>query len=145
MRSGRINRIGQAGVVLLAVLAATAAVAADRSAQSDYGAPLTGRYSQAALLKNYALSACLADITTDAHLKQEARLAANGYMQFGHQGLEAYETLRAEAKRALSVKATGSVEGDFTVMQCIDFYNSAHLDQVVRGLLTPARGAKRAR
>ncbi|SMC20163.1 Type VI secretion system (T6SS), amidase immunity protein [Andreprevotia lacus DSM 23236] len=132
------------GSLLAALLLLPAlAHAASASAERDYGMPLTDRYSQTELLKNYALAHCIGRITTDPHLQAEAGHAMWAFLDYGNQGLEAYARLRRETARALSVQASGSIPGDFTVNQCIDYYHSKALARLVHRLVYPPRRLRR--
>lgn len=124
-----------ASLLISAMGFAAPTFAATADAERDYGSPLTETYSQVELLKNWALASCLGEISADKHFQHETSLAQSGYLEYGKQDLESYDALHKEVKRALSIKASGSVEGDFTVMQCIDFFHSKPLDRLARKLV----------
>lgn len=108
-----------AGMGLVACMAMTQAACAQAA---------TARYSQKDLLKNWALSRCLASVYADPAVKGDANATASAYLEFGHQPMAAYEALDALAGSYARRKLTGSVPSHFNTMKCIDLYNSRELD-----------------
>jgi hypothetical protein len=94
-------------------------------------------YSQRDLLKNWALSVCFAKITEDAKTKEDASSTASGYLEFGRQGIEAYDELWELVEKFVSRKYSGSSpsESEFNTMKCIDLFHSAELDAAVTRLV----------
>jgi hypothetical protein len=90
----------------------------------------TESYSQPALLKNWALSVCLATVAKDAADRQDANATASAYLEFGHQPIEAYDKLRALAEQYASKKYGGSIQSDFNTMKCIDLFHSKELNDL---------------
>ncbi|MFA8328327.1 T6SS amidase immunity protein Tai4 family protein [Burkholderia ubonensis] len=86
------------------------------------------RYSQKTLLKNWALSVCLAQVAHDARDRDDANAAASAYLEFGHQPIEAYDALRRLAQRYANRKYGGSIPASFNTMKCIDLFHSQELD-----------------
>ncbi|WP_198294788.1 T6SS amidase immunity protein Tai4 family protein [Burkholderia ubonensis] len=86
------------------------------------------RYSQKTLLKNWALSVCLAQVAHDARDRGDANAAASAYLEFGHQPIEAYDALRTLAQRYANRKYSGSIPASFNTMKCIDLFLSQELD-----------------
>lgn len=95
---------------------------------------MTETYSQKDLLKNWALSACLAITASDEKAKADANATAGAYMEFGHQGTEAYDALRALAEKYAARHYGGSVPSEFNTMKCIDLYHSAELSKLTAKL-----------
>jgi hypothetical protein len=88
----------------------------------------TARYSQKDMLKNWALSRCLASVYADPAVKSDANATAAAYLEFGHQPMAAYEALDALVDSYAKRKLSGSVPSHFNTMKCIDLYNSKELD-----------------
>jgi hypothetical protein len=93
--------------------------------------PQTPTYSQKTLLKNWALSACLARVAQDERTAADANAAAGGYLEFGRQGLEVYEEIGTLVARYASLKYAGSVPSEFNTMKCIDLFHSKELERLV--------------
>ena len=91
-------------------------------------------YSQKTLLKNWAFSVCLAEISKDANERDDANATASAYLEFGQQPLEAYYALRDLAKSYANRKYSGSIKSEFNTMKCIDLYNSKELDNLAEKL-----------
>lgn len=103
------------------------------------GAPMTASYSQKVLLKNWALSTCLAIVATDPALRADANATASAYMEFGRQAPEAYAALRELAENYAARRYSGSVEGRFGTMKCIDLFHSRELNSLATRLAKPSR------
>ncbi|MCS0628151.1 type VI secretion system amidase immunity protein Tai4 [Telluria mixta] len=103
------------------------------------GTPMTANYSQKDLLKNWALSTCLAIVATDPALRADANATASAYMEFGHQAPEAYAALRELAENYAARRYSGSVEGRFDTMKCIDLFHSRELNSLATRLAKPSR------
>ncbi|WP_144639410.1 T6SS amidase immunity protein Tai4 family protein [Bordetella genomosp. 13] len=102
-------------------------------------APATGQslietYSQKTLLKNWALSVCLATVARHADEIDDANKTASAYMEFGHQSAEDYERLRQLATSYARRQYGGSVDSDFNTMKCIDLFHSKELDTLAGSL-----------
>jgi hypothetical protein len=119
----------------LLVLAALSAGAAD---SVTYSEPVTPKYSQKALLKNWALSVCLAQVAKDTTARADANATAAAYLEYGHQPVEAYDQIRTLVDEYAARKYGGSVESEFNTMKCIDLFNSKELDRLA-GKLSRAR------
>jgi len=85
-------------------------------------------YSQKTLLKNWALSVCLARVAQSEADRADANAAAGGYLEFGRQPIEAYTPLRELALRYAQKHYEGSIPSDFNTMKCIDLFHSKELD-----------------
>ncbi|MDF3092725.1 T6SS amidase immunity protein Tai4 family protein [Burkholderia semiarida] len=86
------------------------------------------RHSQKTLLKNWALSVCLAGIAHDTRDRDEANATASAYLEFGDQPIEAYDALRALTQRYVERQYSGSIPASFNTMKCIDLFHSRELD-----------------
>lgn len=95
---------------------------------------MTSTYSQKDLLKNWALSACLATVTKDAATKADASATASAYLEFGRQGVEAYDELRKLVAAYAARRYAGSIAGEFNTMKCIDMLHSTELDKLTTRL-----------
>ncbi|MCS0612296.1 type VI secretion system amidase immunity protein Tai4 [Massilia kyonggiensis] len=102
------------------------------------GAPMTASYSQMDLLKNWALSTCLATVATDPAQRADANATAGAYMEFGRQAPEAYAALRELAENYAARRYNGSVEGRFDTMKCIDLFHSRELNSLATRLAKPS-------
>jgi len=94
-------------------------------------------YSQKTLLKDWALSRCLARIATDDKFRDDAYVTASAYLQFGEQGKEEYDTITALVEKYVSKHYSGSIKSDFNTMKCIDLFQSAELNQYVNKVTRP--------
>lgn len=94
-------------------------------AQSD-----TEKYSQKQLLKNWALSRCLAQAYTDKSTKDDANATASAYLEYGKQPIEVYTELDALVGKYSQRHYSGSVDSSFNTMKCIDLFNSKELDDL---------------
>ena len=88
-------------------------------------------YSQKTLLKNWALTICLARISPDDAAKTDASATASAYLEYGKQPPEAYDELRALVNKYVSMKYGGhETQAEFNTMKCIDLFHSKELDRV---------------
>ncbi|WP_347989666.1 T6SS amidase immunity protein Tai4 family protein [Methylomonas sp. AM2-LC] len=87
-------------------------------------------YSQKTLLKNWALSVCLAQISKDVGAREDANATASAYLEFGRQRIEDYDTLRSLVEKYVNRKYAGSIKSDFNTMKCIDLFHSKELDDL---------------
>jgi hypothetical protein len=99
-------------------------------AAPDARSPVEG-YSQKTLLKNWALSVCLAQVAHSVRDRDDANAAASAYLEFGRQPIEAYDALRALAQRYANRTYSGSMPASFNTMKCIDLFHSRELDTLV--------------
>ncbi|AKJ31964.1 T6SS amidase immunity protein Tai4 family protein [Caldimonas brevitalea] len=112
---------------------------ADESDRAQYSRSMTETYNQKTLLKNWALSVCLAKISKDPAAKADANATASAYLEFGQQPIEAYDALRDLADRYANRKYGGAVESEFNTMKCIDLFHSKELDQLASKLAKNGR------
>ena len=122
---GTVVKTNSIGVLLSGLL-----LAGQGLAQSEVRS-----YSQKTLLKNWALSSCLARVYEDQNTRDDASAAAAAYLEFGRQPIEAYESLERLVEKYASRKYFGSIQSDFNTMKCIDLFHSRELDSLVRRLL----------
>lgn len=99
-----------------------------QSATPPSKASATSTYSQKTLLKNWALSVCLAKVAKNAEFKEDANATAGAYLEFGRQPIEAYDALRELVDRYVRRQYSGSVPSEFNTMKCIDLLNSKELE-----------------
>jgi len=88
--------------------------------------------SEEVLFKNFALSICLGMAYTDLSKKftNQASSAANGYREYSHISLEAYEEARAVVKKWLKKDYKSKQGGQIQLMKCIDLYNHSDLRNI---------------
>lgn len=110
-------------LLLYAVFLQSACVSAEVSS--------TGTYPPETILRNYALSTCLADAFKDAELRKDASATAAGYLEFGTGPIEAYTEATLMGREFLKKSYEGKAPVEFNTMKCIDFYHSAELDKLV--------------
>lgn len=101
-------------------------------------------YSQQLLLKNWALSICLANISSDEKAIKDASATASAYLEFGKQDLEAYDELRVLVKKYANLKYgakpdLGQPPPELNTMKCIDLFHSKELDALTRRLAKAVR------
>lgn len=92
--------------------------------------PQTSNYNQKTLLKNWALSVCLAQVAQDERTANDAGSTAGAYLEFGKQDLAVYDELRALVAKYVALKYGGSVQSEFNTMKCIDLFHSKELDRL---------------
>jgi Type VI secretion system (T6SS), amidase immunity protein len=89
-------------------------------------------YSAIQYLKNFALSACIAQGYTADEVVKDSRAAAGGYLELGSFSLEASMEAAALAKTFLAKDYEGKHGDKLTLMKCIDLFHSKELDQLAR-------------
>jgi len=94
----------------------------------------TQRFSQTELLKNWALTPCLANIMTDEKDKKDALKSASAYFEFSRLPVEDFVQLRELALDYAGRKYGGSIPGDFNTMKCVDLFYSDDLNNLVAKL-----------
>ncbi|WP_323001323.1 T6SS amidase immunity protein Tai4 family protein [Denitromonas sp.] len=114
-----------------AIVLAALAVPACATDTSSEAMPQTARYSQRELLKNWALSACLATIAKSPADRDDANATASAYLEFGNQPIEAYQALGKLVERYAGRTYSGSIASEFNTMKCIDLYHSKTLEDLV--------------
>ena len=99
----------------------------------------TASYSQKTLLKNWAVSVCLAKVAKTPEAKEDANAAASAYMEFGKQPIEAYEPLRELADSYSKRVYGGAVQSEFNTMKCLDLMHSKELETLATRLSKQSR------
>jgi hypothetical protein len=113
----------------LSVLAVSLAVGPTGAGDT---APPGVRYSDAELLRNWALARCLSKAFPGSPLEPDAAAAGAGYVEWGSVEADAYTEIATLADRFLS-RTYGSQSGQpLQTMKCIDLFHSAELDRIVK-------------
>jgi Type VI secretion system (T6SS), amidase immunity protein len=89
-------------------------------------------YTPTQYLKNYALSACLADGYTAQEVVADATAGAIGYKELGSLSIDAYNDAMNMVRAFLQKEYSGQNGERLIVMKCIDLYNSKELDKLAR-------------
>lgn len=89
-------------------------------------------YSPTEYLKNFALSACIADGYKSDEVARDSRAAAGGYLELGRLPIEAHEAAASLGKQFLAREYQSASGEKLTLMKCIDFFHSKELDQLAR-------------
>jgi hypothetical protein len=89
-------------------------------------------YTATQYLKNYALSACLADGYKATEVVNDATAGANGYKELGSLSIDAYNDALTLVSTYLRKEYASQSGERLTVMKCIDLYNSKELDGLAR-------------
>jgi hypothetical protein len=89
-------------------------------------------YTPIQYLKNYALSACIADGYQSKEVVNDAIAGANGYKELGSLDIEAYNEAAVLGRKFLGKEYMSQSGEKLTIMKCIDFYQSKELDQLSR-------------
>ena len=90
------------------------------------------QYSSIQYLKNFALSACIADGYKSDEVVKDSKAAAGGYLELGRLPIEAYEEAASLGRKFL-VREYQSISGEkLTLMKCIDFFHSKELEQLAK-------------
>jgi len=121
--------------VVVAAIAVVLSIPAMAEDAATYATPMTDKYSQKELMKNWALSSCFYAIAKDLKTKEDASDTASAYAEFGHSQLQAYQELEKLVNKFVAKKYGGSIPSEFNTMKCIDLYHSKELDQLVTKLL----------
>lgn len=89
-------------------------------------------YTPTQYLKNYALSACVADGYQSKDVVDDATAGANGYKELGSLDIDAYNEALALSRKFLNKEYTSQSGEKLIIMKCIDFYHSKELDRISR-------------
>jgi len=89
-------------------------------------------YTPIQYLKNYALSSCIADGYQSKDVVNDASAGANGYMELGSLGIDAYNEAAVLGRKFLAKEYLSKSGEKLILMKCIDFYHSKELDRVAR-------------
>jgi hypothetical protein len=107
-------------------------------ASLPWAAAAPARASERALMKNWALSRCLAQGLTDPAAKKDAMNSAAGFLEHGRLPVESYTALDPLIAQYAMRGDTGPAGGTFVTYQCIELHQSQKLDQMVTRLLRAA-------
>lgn len=115
---------------LAALLMSCAVGVAATPASAESGATL----SQGQILKNYALTACLGDglAPFSQELKADAADVEGVYLSQISFDMRAYKSVVELGLRFLEKSIPNRDGKKLTIMKCINFYQSAELDQLVK-------------
>jgi hypothetical protein len=122
------------GFAMRPLIVAIAFILIAIAAQQVRAQPMTANYDQKTLLKNWTLSVCLAQIAQDVRTAEDAGLTASAYLEYGHQGVEAYDELRKLVGKYKNLKYGGSVKAEYNTMKCIDLFHSKELERLTARL-----------
>lgn len=114
---------------LIAVIALVVSVA---TAPAGGDGPVVRKYSQADLLRNYALARCLSQAFPGSPLAPDASASAAGYLERGSVSADAYGEIAKLADEFLAHKYPSLSGQALQTMKCIDLFHSSDLDRVVR-------------
>ncbi|MGO9422331.1 T6SS amidase immunity protein Tai4 family protein [Roseiarcus sp.] len=95
------------------------------------GRDLLGGVSQGDLLRNWALSRCIAKAFGPGKVKDDANISASAYLEEIRARPEVYEEIDSLVTQALARTASGSVKGNYNTKKCIDLYSSKALRQLI--------------
>lgn len=101
--------------------------------------PAATSYSQQTLLKNWALSICIAQNTSDKDLIRDANATAGAYLELGRQDLDAYDSIRMLVKDSIRRESRSKPDIEqpsieMNVMKCIDLFHSQELNRLTKRL-----------
>ncbi|SMC18529.1 Type VI secretion system (T6SS), amidase immunity protein [Andreprevotia lacus DSM 23236] len=103
--------------------------------QRPYGPHNTDKYTQREMLKNWALSVCIAmswDKKGVDKVADDAGGTASGYFEYSNAPDAAFDEVRKLASKYAHLEYGGSIPGEFNTMKCIDLFHSDELDRVVK-------------
>ena len=89
-------------------------------------------YSPVQYLKNFALSACIAEGYKADEVVKDSSAAAGGYLELGRLPFEAHQEAAALGKKFLAKDYQGKSGEKLTLMKCIDLFHSKELEQLAR-------------
>jgi hypothetical protein len=120
------SRVVAASAILVALLLVDAKVVDAMAANARV------EYSPGQYLKNFALSACIAQAYKSDEVVKDSRAAADGYLQLGGFPYEAHEEAASLARKFLAKEYLSFSGAKLTLMKCIDLFNSKELDRLVK-------------
>lgn len=85
--------------------------------------------------KNWALSRCLSEITTDPAQKQDALNTASSYLESSSLPIDAFTSADELVKAFLEKNYSGSIPGTFNTKKCIDLFHSEELEKLYQSLV----------
>ena len=126
-----------AGLFLLAALLPGGVTAEDGARDASvFAEAKIWNYPPRTLLKNWAMSICLANIAKGTAIGTDAGKTANGFAEYGVLSIEERDEMLPLIKKYIAQKYGGRTEigeepSDFNTMKCIDLFHSAELDALV--------------
>jgi hypothetical protein len=131
-------------VLAVPLLAWDCVHASEETLSNGYSLPRTQTYSDKDMLKNWALSRCIAAIVKDEAAREDAYATAGAYFEFAEYSLETYGKLKEIVSKYVSKKYGGSIPSEFNTMKCIDMYHGKELDELVRTVTERAKARMEA-
>jgi hypothetical protein len=95
--------------------------------------------SQAESLKDWALCRCLEKASRVPGAADDASKSAAAYLEMGKFAIEVYHRVDSLVDASLEERRSGSVQGEYNTMKCIDLYRGAALDKLVEQALRERR------
>jgi Type VI secretion system (T6SS), amidase immunity protein len=90
------------------------------------------KYSQADLLRNYAIARCFSEAFPGSPVATDASASAAGYLERGSVSADAYAEIAKLSQKFLARKYPSLSGEPLQTMKCIDLFYSSDLDRVVR-------------
>jgi hypothetical protein len=91
--------------------------------------PIT--YDEPTLLRNYALSQCVARAYNDVAVVEDGKAAAGAYLEAGHVGPDVYGDIVKLVEAKLRENYPGKSGDQRQLMKCIDLYWARDLQRIV--------------
>ena len=93
-------------------------------------------YPPRILLKNWAMSICIANIAKGTAIGTDAAKTANGFAEYAVLSIEERDEMLPLINKYIAQKYGGRTEigekpSDFNTMKCIDLFHSAELDALI--------------
>ena len=129
-------------VLAVPLLAWDCVHASEETLSNGYSLPRTQTYSDKDMLKNWALSRCVAAIAKDETARDDAYATAGAYFEFAAYSLETYGKINEIVSRYVRKKYGGSIPSEFNTMKCIDMYHGKELDELVRTVTEEVKARK---
>ena len=85
--------------------------------------------TEATLLRDWALSRCIAKAAKDSPMAGDAARTAAVFLERGSSEITKYEELEKLVDRFLAREYSGSVPGSYDTLKCIDMYHSRELTE----------------
>ncbi len=84
------------------------------------------------IFKNWVLSRCIAKAYSADATKRDAEISASAYLEYGFSSIEMYEKGEMLVDEYLARNYSGSIDGKYNTMKCIDLFHSQALDALSR-------------
>lgn len=89
--------------------------------------------TEAGILKDWALSRCIAKAAKKERFGDDAAKTAAAFLERGTAEITTYEKVETLIDTFLARRYSGSVKGEYNTLKCIDLYHSHDLDDAIRG------------